>query len=152
MRVVKRYNNSCDFSLLDKKHQALSTERCESLPPHFPIVKPKPSPVWGSWKPGKMAEETFSDALSEQQCKWVELHGRQLCTASLSKRVTYVTQMNNSTLLKPNDIEYVLYSTGKLYKWSSLNTRMVFLHLDTKYFINYVYFGKNESLTLIWVV
>lgn len=32
------------------------------------------------------------------------------------KRVTYVIQMYNSTLLKPNDIQYVLYSTGKLHK------------------------------------
>lgn len=60
--------------------------------------------------------------------------------------------MYNLTLLKPNDIEYVLYSRGKLHKWSSLNTRMVFLHLDTKYFFNYVYFGKDESFTLILVV
>lgn len=29
---------------------------------------------------------------------------------------------------------------------------MVFLHLDTKYFFNYVYFGKDESFTLILVV
>lgn len=60
--------------------------------------------------------------------------------------------MYNSPLLKPNDIQYVLYSTGKLHKWSSLNTRMVFLHLDTKYFINYAYFGKDEKFTLILVV
>lgn len=32
------------------------------------------------------------------------------------QRVTYVIQMYNFTLLKPNDIEYVLYSTGKLHK------------------------------------
>lgn len=32
------------------------------------------------------------------------------------QRVTYVIQMYNSTLLKTNDIEYVLYSTGKLHK------------------------------------
>lgn len=29
---------------------------------------------------------------------------------------------------------------------------MAFLHLDTKYFIYYVYFGKDESFTLILVV
>lgn len=60
--------------------------------------------------------------------------------------------MYNFILLKPNDIEYVLYSTGKLHKRSSLHTCMVFLHLDTNYFINYVYFGKDESFTLILVV
>lgn len=29
---------------------------------------------------------------------------------------------------------------------------VVSLHLDTKYFNNYVYFGKDESFTLILVV
>lgn len=29
---------------------------------------------------------------------------------------------------------------------------MAFLHLDTKYFINYVYFGKDEKFALILVV
>lgn len=82
-----------------------------------------------------LAAETVDD--------WAELNGRQLCTASLSKKSHlqfWITQMSFSFhryfSLKIYSILVILqemYTNDPFF-----NTCMLFLHLGTKYFIIYV--------------
>lgn len=74
---------------------------------------------------------------------WVELYGRQLCTASLSKKSHLqfcITQMSLSFHLYLNlKIYSILFTLQESYTNDPfLNTCKVFLHLDTKYLIIYV--------------
>lgn len=71
---------------------------------------------------------------------WAELYGRQLCTASLSKKSHlqfWITQMSFSFHRYLNlKIYSILFILQESYTNDPfLNTCMVFLHLDTKYFI-----------------
>lgn len=85
-----------------------------------------------SWKTGHNngeAREFFIFIFSLFDCwnskdnDWADLCGRQLCTADLSKKespkvLTYSNVLFISSLFKPKDIQYIVYSIGKLHKWS----------------------------------
>lgn len=83
------------------------------------------------------------DCWNSKDNDWAELYGRQLCTASLSKKSHlqfWITQMSFSFHRYLNlKIYSILFILQESYTNDPfLNTCMVFLHLDTKYLIIYV--------------